>query len=186
MPSEKSDILFYSNHCQFSKQVIDLCVSHNIRDYFVLICIDHNRDKLPYFVDRVPLIYRKSHSDVIHDEAIVEYISSIVQATQKEQQPAATAPSVPTEIQPFSLHQNVNYSDHFSFLNDQEIVNDPNKRPFTMLGEDMRFPSVQQSDDNGGKVKLDTKILDQYMQARDQDTASFKSHLNNGLQPIVR
>ena len=54
-----------------------------------------------------------------------------------------------------------------------------------MIGFEDRMIPVP-SDDDVGKSKFDTKVLDDYMKSRDLDTADFKHKMGNSLQPIVR
>ena len=195
------DVLFYSQSCDYCRNVIDIIISYNIRDYFIMICVDTNIQRLPEFVDRVPLIYRKNIQQVLIDDDVLAYIDSIIKSVsqpssqhmlqqQKEREYVDSKNTRPAptpqqeEVLPFSLQQNDNYSDSFSFLG-ESIENNPLKKNYTMIGvEDRMIPLP--SDEDVGKSKFDTKILDDYMKSRDNDTADFKQKMNNGMQPLVR
>jgi len=190
MSRTKEDLLFYSDHCQFSKYIISLCLKHNLKDHFLFVCVDTNIAKIPDFVDRVPLIYRSRRNEVIYDDDIEKFIQILVQTTtpthdSARQQPQPTTPQQ-QEILPFALSQNVNYSDNFSFLTEEDGAMESNKQ-YTLIGMDDRMMAKPSNMDDDGKTsKFDEKMLDQYMHTRDMDTANFKQKMNNGLQPIVR
>lgn len=219
MSTSKSDILFYSNHCAFSNKVISLCLAKKMKQHFLFVCVDTNMHKLPDFVDRVPMIYRKYHSDILYDDDIIAYIQAMaplvggdVQQQQQQNthnsQQQGRQQSLPPQmfqdkgqeqnqgngqsddgILPFSIQQNVNYSDQFSFLEEENAGDGMTpRRGFTLLNEDVRLPRFtgEEDENTSNKLKLDTQMIDSYMQMRDQDTASFKQKMNNGLQPLVR
>lgn len=189
MSRTKEDLLFYSDHCQFSKYVVSLCLKHNLKDYFLFVCVDTNIGKIPDFVDRVPLIYRSRRNEIIYDDDIEKFIQIIAQTStptrQQVQQQAQPVTQQPQEILPFTLSQNVNYSDNFSFLAEEDGAMESHKQ-YTLLGMDDRMMAMPSNDEEGKSNKFDEKLLDQYMQTRDLDTANFKQKMNNGLQPIVR
>lgn len=140
---------------------------------------------LPPFVDRVPLIYLQRENEVLVDDAIDDYIDQF----KKPKNSNSPSTDTPEDVLPFALMQNTNYSENFSFLNDASD-NMPNSKAFSVLRFDERpiaMPSSgNSSDDDTKKSKFNAKMLEEYMQSRDHDTASFKQSMNNGLQPIVR
>lgn len=157
------DVLFYSNFCDYSKEVINLIIKKNIKQYFVHICVDSSKYKLPEFIDRVPIIYTHN-GEVLYDETIVKYIESVSPNNE--------------DILPFSLHQSTNYSDMFSYLDDSVDISN---KGYTMLGFEQKIMAVP--DDNGSdntKSKFDTNILDKYMQERDNDIQLAKKAMNTG------
>ena len=50
-----NDVLFYSNKCKYSKQLIELLSDNDLIESYNLICIDNNTEKYPY-VQRVPTL----------------------------------------------------------------------------------------------------------------------------------
>lgn len=190
MSASKSDLLFYSDNCQFSKQVIAQCLQYQLKDHFLFVCVDNIYDKLPAFVDRVPLIYRSRQNEIIYDDDIEKYIS-IIGGHNKANKPKESTPQqadAPQEILPFALSQSFNYSDSYSFLTGVESDgNMETQKMYTSIGLDDRMMAMPSNNtDDEAKNKFDAKMLDNYMQARDQDTAVFKQKMNNGMQPIVR
>ena len=50
-----NDVLFYSNKCKYSKQLIELLSDNDLIESYNLICIDNNTEKYPY-IQRVPTL----------------------------------------------------------------------------------------------------------------------------------
>lgn len=186
MTSAKGDVVFYSQRCQYCTELLGLIVNRGLRDRFVLICVDTNIQRLPDFVDRVPLIYRPPSGCIITEDDVFAYVDSLAPVAHKPQAQQPPQPEAPAEVLPYSLQQSANYSDTFSFLGETGgEIEGPSKKNYTMLGMEDRMVPMP-SDDDVGKSKFDTKILDDYMKSRDSDTAIFKQKMNTGLQPLVR
>ena len=179
------NILFYSNRCQYCSDVLNTIIERNGKDLFLTICIERNIGRLPEFVDRVPMVYCKQEGQIICDENVMKYVEMILpNLPVAKPVPSQQNNQQPVDIQPFSLQHNMNYSDNFSFLGEsQEEMQ--SKKAYTVLGIEDRMIPVP-SDDDVGKSKFDTKVLDDYMKSRDLDTADFKQKMGNSLQPIVR
>jgi glutaredoxin-related protein len=58
-------ILFYSNYCQHSREIINLFQKNNVIDSFMLINISAQKYKIPSFIKSVPTLYfnKKTYSD---------------------------------------------------------------------------------------------------------------------------
>ena len=67
-------ILFYSQYCRFSCEIVEHLVKRDLRSRFVLVCVDTHRTQVPAFVDRVPLILTTARQ-VLTDERVMEYIA---------------------------------------------------------------------------------------------------------------
>lgn len=157
------DILFFSNFCDYSKEILNLLIRKNMKQAFMTVCVDTNKYKLPDFIDRVPLIYTRN-GEVLYDETIVQYIEAVA---PKED-----------DILPFSLQEPNGYSDQFSFL---ENTMDTGNKGYTMLGYEQRImaPADDENKDNG-KSRFDASLLDQYMQERDNDIKQLKKNMGPG------
>lgn len=162
------DIVFFSNYCDFSKEIINLLVRKNMKEQFLFVCVDANKYQLPDFVDRVPLLYTKS-KHVLVDQSIMDYIEDI-------------SPK-PKDIEPFSIMQGTgNYSDMFSFI---DSVDEGVTKGYTYLtGNHDKIMLVPDdtSDKNGTKSKFDSSSFDKYLQDRDND---IKKIMGSG-NPAVR
>ena len=77
------DILFYSNHDDYSKEIIKLVSKNNLTN-IIQVCIDDSRIKIPKFVSVVPTIYNNNTKELIIDENIKSYIDTIIEIDNKK------------------------------------------------------------------------------------------------------
>lgn len=77
------DILFYSNHDDYSKEIIKLVSKNNLTN-IIQVCIDDSRIKIPKFVLVVPTIYNNNTKELIIDENIKSYIDKIIETDNKK------------------------------------------------------------------------------------------------------
>lgn len=165
------DILFFSNYCEYSKEVLNALHKKAIKQDFTVVCVDNAKFRLPEFVTCVPLIFT-TRREILVDDRITEYLDELVPPTR--------------DIEPFSLQQGAgNYSDVFSFLDSAE---EGLNKAYTYLGNDTSRISMVPEDSNGGgggsgKSKLDSSLLEKYMAERDSDLKTIKAAQNpSGLQ----
>jgi hypothetical protein len=71
-------IVFYSQFCRYSNDVLQLLTRKNLRSRFVMVCVDTNRQQVPAFVTCVPLILTPGPSarQILVDAAVERYIAS--------------------------------------------------------------------------------------------------------------
>ena len=53
----KKDIIFYSNYCTYSKEIINQISKTSINDNIIYVCVDDENIQLPPFIKAVPTIY---------------------------------------------------------------------------------------------------------------------------------
>lgn len=149
----QKDILFYSQFCNFSKEVLDTIAKHNIKDSFMLVCVDNKQLKLPAFVDRVPLVYTTGKK-LLSDENVLSYIKSKVEYVT---------------LEPYALvGGNTNaYSDNYSFLQSDETLVEDSSRNYNIIGREQRIYAPEESEGPSGKVEA--SILDKVMAERAND-----------------
>jgi hypothetical protein len=150
-------ILFFSNLCPYSKEILSLITKKNLKDIFVFICIEKTQQQLPHFVDRVPLIYTSQRS-VVTDESLFSFIESIqVQGAVAE------------DLSPFDVHIKANISDNFSFLED-DVCTGEHCKGYVYVN-DVSHIQTPEIENKGSKV--DSSILERYMSERDNDLKAF-------------
>lgn len=149
----QKDILFYSNLCEYCKEILATLVKNNLRDYFMLVNIDNRSYKLPPFVDRVPLIYTTQRK-VFADENLLNYIQSKI---------------VSSTLQPYALvGTNTNaYSENFSFIEDSDNVIEDSSRNYNLVGSEHQKIYAPTEDDSNNKGT--PQILEKFMAERDSD-----------------
>lgn len=166
MPSK--DILFFSNYCEYSNEVLNLIIRKNIANEFMMVCVDTNKYNLPSFVDRVPVVFTKSEQ-VLSDDIIVKYINELY-------------PCVTEDILPFSLGSQA-LTNQFAFLEDHtETTLAP--QAYTMIGDEhkiMMRPEATTSDESK-KSKFDSSMLDKFVQDRDHDLQNFKQSMGGYMR----
>jgi hypothetical protein len=81
--SLKRYVLFYSNYCSFSESAVRQVTKYNLRNSVAMMCIDgYSRDRLPPFVDCVPLVLDRTTQKVYRSsESVSELLSSICETS---------------------------------------------------------------------------------------------------------
>jgi hypothetical protein len=157
----QKDILFFSNLCDFCREILSLLTKHGLKDHFMMVCVDNKSLKLPPFVDRVPLIYT-TQKKLYADENLVDYVKSKF---------------VENSLQPYALvgGNTGSYSESFSFIEDSHYDGiEDSSRNYNLLGIDQTIYTPDGEDSNGssangGGRRGDNKVLDKYMADRDAD-----------------
>lgn len=70
------DILFYSNFCTYSKEVITSIQKTEFNNNITYICVDDRNIQLPSFVQAVPTIYLINEKKILVDDEITNWIES--------------------------------------------------------------------------------------------------------------
>lgn len=130
-------ILYYSNNCLHSMELLESIKSKNIDDNFNISNIEENHS-LPHFVDRVPMLFY--NNKVLHDEGLFMYINSL---NRKQE-----------DVNAFTVEKSL--SDTFSFINSEDEMNHAylnvnDKGAF----EDQKINTPQESSDNQKSVDLE-------------------------------
>lgn len=163
----QKDILFYSNLCDFSKEVLQNIAKYQIKDKFLLVCVDNKNLKLPPFVDRVPLIYTVSKK-LFADENLMNYLQSMVESTS---------------LQPYALvGTNTNaYSENFSFIEDTDGYTEDCSRNYNYLGMEQK---IYAPEDKNEPTDDKSKVLEAYMANRANDIQKIFGNNRNGFNRI--
>tara|TARA_Y100000389_G_scaffold155774_1_gene156513 strand:- start:127 stop:621 length:495 start_codon:yes stop_codon:yes gene_type:complete len=70
------DIIFYSNFCRYSKEILTTVTKSKLNDLLTFICVDDKNIQLPPFLTAVPTIYIANEKKIIMDENIQDWIKS--------------------------------------------------------------------------------------------------------------
>ena len=161
--SRANNVLFYSERCPFSLQVIELIKHRGFQEYFVFVCVDHQRNRamMPKQVDRVPALLLREERRLLFEDDIVRYIG----VPEREPAPAVVEPEVMPLEQPVSA-----YSDNFSFLDDS-MQGEAAAKNFALFGQEQHIQTVSE-EDGGGKIDT-SSVLDRYMSQRAHDVTSI-------------
>jgi hypothetical protein len=149
-------------------------IKKNIRDSFILICVDNRSLNIPQFVDKVPMIVINARSNmrqIITDENLIHFLED-----------GDNTGSCSEEIQPFLLNANMN-SSQYSFItadgNDyvsenNTLLNEQNVN-FIMLGKEQIITTPHDRESNE-RSKNDNKDdgFEKLMNARKFDDEMYK------------
>jgi hypothetical protein len=84
------DVLFYSNYCLFSKKLLTDIQKLNLKDNFILICVEHYKSAIPATIDRVPTIVT-TERDILCEDMIHAYIETVANSARASREDAAGA-----------------------------------------------------------------------------------------------
>lgn len=134
-------VLFCSVKCVHSKEILDVIKEKSILEMFKIHIIEHENEKLPTFVDRVPLLFH--NNKILSDEGLFMYIQSINEKKQV--------------IDAFTPDHSI--SDHFSFI-DTEKGNDHSYLYVNDKGdfEDQKINTPPESSDDAKNISLEQLI----------------------------
>ena len=174
---DKQDIYFYSNFCQYCKDVMNIMKKHNIHNNFVIVCVDNTKYKLPGFIDRVPCILKKN-GEVLTDENLYDYINTrqqVIEPSKKNENIPGLKKEEDTISPMLSLYGNSIYSTNFSTINENENEDNPN---FFTLGKEENIISVTPETSSKKNDKSDSaKALEKLMESRQSDDTLIKHKL---------
>jgi len=153
-------LLFFSNYCKYSKDVLTQIQQNNLSKEFLLICID-SYSNIPQFVDRVPLIYQPHKKEIYIDESIDELINDMTKAQNKS-----------------LMSYNDGMDGEFCYI-DENAQMICSSTGFMSLGdfESHRIQTPDDADISNKTKKSDSSILEKYMAQRDDDMRSIKDKM---------
>ncbi len=167
----RKDLLFYSNHCGFSKKIIETLVKNNIRDKFVLVCVDNKALTIPKFVNRVPMVLT-AFKEIYADGSVIDYIESVI--------PKNVAAAL-DEISPLNSSQ----QQHYTYISKDGEGYDTNISDNNMFGI-LGMEQQSLSSTNGGGAgatsektsKMDSSLFEKYINSRKNDDDAIKKMFN--------
>ena len=121
----KKDIIFYSNYCSYSKEIINQISKTPIHDNIIYVCVDDDNIQLPPFVKAVPTIYLVNDKKIVVDEAISGWIKDKISKPKD------------TELQAYYGACDNSYGGSFSTIDDSE--NKPFISSYTFLGDEQKI-----------------------------------------------
>lgn len=171
--NNKKDLLFYSNYCEFSKEVLTFLTKKNVRNIFLLVCIDTGKYKVPPIITSVPTILTADYKSIICENDIYKYIENILQSMRPKEE----------SLQTFSWEGN-SYSESYALLNEEESQNindfgNISSKGYTFINgndiEQMNTKSkIQDDDDVLKQTKFDISAYDKYISSRNKDEEYIK------------
>lgn len=143
MPQEA--IVFISHRCPHSAEIVKLITETDLQIKINIVDIK-SLDKIPSFVDRVPLLFTQDEK-VYHDEDLFKFI----QAQEKT-------------VEPFMLNEMQGLSDYYSFMGEDEDKKLDHVYSFIDKEEQLITQTSANEDDSNRIVNYD-----KYVQSRADD-----------------
>jgi len=159
----KKDILFYSNYCTYSKEIVNNVSKTPLNDKMLFVCVDDSNIQLPPFVTSVPTIYLINDKKIVTDESIPEWI--------KEQLSSTKGPEFNENIQAYYGACGDSFGLNCSSIDETE--NKPFISSFTFL-----------SDDNGSTMAAQNDVRQSKQSSNDLEDLQRKR--NQEFQNIAR
>lgn len=150
--TQQAYVLFFSNYCNYSKDVVSYITKKNIRNAFVFVCVDKVRP-LPSFVDRAPLIVSKVTKQIYADEIIMQLLDDVYQQYY---------PPIQIEATPAFGIGNNQMESEFETL-------DGDGASSTLDMDQYRIHYISEDDNKLSGRKADSSQLEQYIAQRDTD-----------------
>lgn len=143
MPQEA--IVFISHRCPHSAEIVKLIEETELQIKINIVDIK-SLDKIPSFVDRVPLLFTQDEK-VYHDEDLFKFI----QSQEKT-------------VEPFMLNEMQGLSDYYSFMGEDEDKKLDHVYSFIDKEEELITQTSANEDDSNRIVNYD-----KYVQSRADD-----------------
>lgn len=143
MPQEA--IVFISHRCPHSAEIVKLISETDLQIKINIVDIK-SLDKIPSFVDRVPLLFTQDEK-VYHDEDLFKFI----QSQEKT-------------VEPFMLNEMQGLSDYYSFMGEDEDKKLDHVYSFVDKEEELITQTSANEDDSNRIVNYD-----KYVQSRADD-----------------
>ena len=185
----EKDLLFYSNFCLHSNNLINNISKTQLHSKILYICIDDKKIRIPSFVTRVPSIYLVKEKKILIEDNIDIWLNSInSQSNQQQSNPQQPNQQQSNQQQSnqqqgengggdeiLAFHSNEmgnNMSDKYSFLDEKQNINhsfsflDGSKE--INIDDRINTPKEFNSSNTQVKSKLDTDY-DKLMTDRNKD-----------------
>lgn len=174
MSKIEKHLLFYSNYCQFCKEIVDLVDKLRTRSLYLMICVDNNRTNIPKFVDCVPLIYT-TDKRILKDEFVFEFVN------YKKTDLSNNNTDFPVPLD--SRNKKCDFSNSYSFVDDLEVDSNNKANMESQSSHMFRNQSIQQNthhiiaSHSGRSDQNDPtqKTMENLMSERDSDLQMFKT-----------
>ena len=196
-----NSFLFFSEHCNHSKKLINTLTENNLINNYELCCIDLDDIKIPDFVTSVPTIYIANQKRLLVDEALFHYINIEINRNNNQSSNTPQMETRPPQINPNQITQQLpeqsndisgffnkemgnSLSDSYSFINSNESIphsysflgDEPNKNTNDNQNQTNQEPTPLVTS-NSSKSGMMDKAYDQLLQERNGDVGQNISQM---------
>ena len=118
----EKDLLFYSNYCLHSNNLINQVSKTDLHPKLLYICIDDSKIKVPNFITRVPSLYVVTEKRVLVEDDINDWISNkLRQNNNSNQQQYHQQLQQQQQVQEQNNNQNQNLNQKQNQHNHQKV-----------------------------------------------------------------
>lgn len=154
----KKDIIFYSNFCTYSKEIINQISKTPINDNIIYVSVDDENVQLPPFITAVPTIYLVNDKKIVVDEAIESWIKEKISKPNTK------------DLQPYM--NGSDFSASFSNIDDSE--DQPFISPYTFLGNEQKIETPEANSNDNSKNNSKNNSFDKFQQERNAEFNPIK------------
>jgi hypothetical protein len=156
-------ILFYSDYCEFSKNVLHFLAKHDLQNQFVAISVDRYRHRIPTIITQVPTIL--VGNTIYVDDQLQRYLQE--EADKNKSQEVAAY---------YKNDMKGGYTDMFAYMDPSEA--DQVQRGFSsidyqFLGANMTEADLKATTMSSGR-KVDDRAIEDYEKQRQLDDQLFR------------
>ena len=135
------NILFFSNYCEYSKEVLSKLKKNELLKNVIQVCIDNNDIQIPSFIQVVPTLYLTQEKNIVTDDDIDTWINETVKINNKD----------------LDAYYSGNFSSNFSTLDNQDDASLSSN--FTYLDQDISIKT--NTEDSISNTKKDLGSIEQ-------------------------
>lgn len=170
----KKDIIFYSNYCTYSKEIINQISKTPINDNIIYVSVDDENIELPPFVKAVPTIYLVNEKKIVVDEGISQWIKEKVSKPKDD------------TITPFFGSTDSSFSSGFSMLDNS--TEKPFVSSFTFLGDEQKIetPNADNKTPKAPSTSVNNSNNFSYSSAPKNEFEALQEQRNSEFNPIQR
>lgn len=150
------NILFYSNYCNHSKELLRNLNQNPIKSNLLFVCVDDRSLQVPDFIKVVPTIYLVNNKSILTDNEIINWINQ-------------SSKPVSEEINAYNGDNISSMSTSFSFLDDGDSSVFSNQ--YTFLNQNESINTPKELSNNVGNDEL-SKDLERLQNMRNNDSFS--------------
>ena len=170
----KKDIIFYSNYCTYSKEIINQISKTPINDNIIYVSVDDDNIQLPPFIKAVPTIYLVNDKKIVVDEEINDWIKSKI------------SKPVDDTLQPYFGTCDNSYSSSCSSIDNKEMK--PFISSYTFLGDEQKIETPKDGNNSqGSKGSSQSSSQNSYASnSLSQKYEQFQNSRNSEFKPMQR
>ena len=156
----KKDIIFYSNYCTYSKEILNQISKTSINDNIAYVCVDDPNIQLPNFITAVPTIYLVDEKKIVVDEAITGWIKEKTTKPQTD------------ELQAYFGSTSGSYGNQFSLIDNSDEK--PFISPYTFIGDEQKITTPDADAVGNSKGSAQNGLSNQMEQMQQQRSMDFQ------------